>query len=117
MRTVASARRAVGQRDFHDAGAGAEGGERLGRAEQVDQAAADGGVGAGRGGRDHAVRIGQDEAPPGAGRPGRQRVRQHFLRPLDGVGRILQRLLQALGGEIGDRVERDAPCRSSVCRR
>ena len=56
----------VGQRDFHDAGAGAEGGERLRRTEQVDQAAADGGVGGRRGGRDHAVGIGQQEAPAGA---------------------------------------------------
>ena len=107
MRTVASARRVVGQRDFHDAGAGAEGGERLRRTEQVDQAAADGGVGGRRGGRDHAVRIGEQKAAAGGGRPGRQRVRQHLLRPRQRVGRLLQRLLQPLGGEIGDRVERD----------
>ncbi len=107
MRTVASARVCVGQGDVHDAGAGAEGGERLRRTEQVDQAAADGSVGSGRGGRHHALGIGQEEAPSGAGGPGRQRLRQYFLRPLDRVGRIFKRLLQALGGEIGDRVERD----------
>ena len=69
MRTVASARLSSGKRDFHDAGAGAEGGERLRRTEQVDQAAADGGVGGRRGGRHHALRIGQHEAPPGGRSP------------------------------------------------
>ena len=78
--------RVVGQGDFHDAGAGAERGERLRRTEEVDQAAADGVVGGGRGGRHHALRIGQDEAPPGAGRPARQRARENFLRPFDGIG-------------------------------
>ena len=90
----------VGQRDFEDAGAGAEGGERLRRAEQVDQAAADGGVGGRRGGRDHAVRIGQEEAPPGGGGPGRQRARQHLLRARSVASAgCCERLLQALGGE------------------
>ena len=78
----------VRQGDFHDAGAGAEGGERLRRPEEVDQAAADGGVGGGRGGGHHAVRIGQQEAPPGAGGPRRQRAREHLLRPRQRVGGV-----------------------------
>ena len=70
----------VGQGDFHDAGAGAEGGQRLRRPKQVDQPAADGGVGGRRRGRDHALRIGQDEVPAGGGGPGRQHTREHLLR-------------------------------------
>ncbi len=99
----------VGQGDFHDAGAGAEGRERLRRTEQVDQAAADGGVGSWRGGRDHALRIGQDEAPSGAGGPRRQRARQHLLRARQRVGGLRERLLQALGGDVGGGIERDDP--------
>ncbi len=96
--------RVVGQGNFHDAGAGAEGGERLRRTEKVDQTAADGVVGGGRGGRHHALRIGQDEVPSGAGRPGRQRARQNLLRPFDGIG---GRLLKTLDGKLGGRVECD----------
>ena len=70
----------VGQGDFHDPGAGAECGQRLRRTEQVDQAAADGGVGGWRGGRHHAVRIGEHKAPTDVRSPGRQRVGQHLLR-------------------------------------
>ena len=97
----------VGQGDFHDAGAGAEGGQRLRRTEQVDQAAADGGVGAGRGGRHHALGIGQEEAPAGARRPRRQRAGQDFLRPFKRVGGLLERLLKPFDRQIGDRVERN----------
>ena len=98
---------AVGQSDFHDAGAGAESGQGLRRTEQVDQAAADGGVGGWRGGRHHALRIGEHKSPAGARRPGRQRVGEHLLRPRQRVGGWYMRLLQTLGGDIGDRVERD----------
>ena len=97
----------IGQSYFHDAGVGAEGGEQLRGPEQVDQAVADGGVGGRRGGRHHALRIGQEEAPPGGGGPERQRACEHLLRTGLRVGGLLERLLQALGGDFGDGIERD----------
>ena len=98
-------RRAAGQDDFHHAGAGAKGGERLRRAEQVDQTAADGEIGGGDR-RDHnALIVGQQKAAAGAGRPGRQRRGQQLLRTLDYVAGILERLNKTFGGDVGDGVE------------
>ena len=97
----------VGEGDFQHAGTGTEGGERLAGAEHVDQASADGGVGAGRGGDDHAVLVGQQKAAAIDGGPGRQRLRQQVLRPRVGVLAESGRLLQALGGDIGNGIKRD----------
>ena len=94
----------IGQRDLHDAGAGAEGGERLCRAQHIDQPVPDGGLGAGRRRRNDAVRIGEQEVAAGGCRPAGQRARQNLLglrRRLGGV------LLDPLGGEIGDGIQRE----------
>ena len=90
----------VGQHDFQHAGAGAEGGQGLGRAEQVEQAAADRGGRVGRR-RDHgAVAIGEEELAAGGGRPGRQRARKHVLRP-----GVTIAVLHLHRGEIGGGAE------------
>ena len=96
----------VRQGDFHDAGVGAEGGEGLRWTDEVDQAAADGGVGGGRGRHHHAFRIGQHEAPPGGRGPRRQRAGEQLLWMRLRVGGVAQRLLQSFGGDIGGGVER-----------
>ena len=92
----------VGKRDFHDAGAGPECGERLRRPQHVDQPAADDGVAAGRRGDEHAVGIGQQEAAAAQERPIRQRVGEHFLRPQHRIVRLGERPVEALGGQIAD---------------
>ena len=97
----------VGQGDLQHAGGGAEGGERLAGAEHVDQAAADRRVAAERSGGDDAVLVGEQKAAAVGGRPGRQRPRQQFLRVGDGAIVMRERRLQALGGDVGDRIEGD----------
>ena len=79
----------VGQRDFHDAGAGAEGGERLRRPEQVDQAAADGGV-AWRGVAavtTPSALVSRKRRPAPVAQDG-SACGEHFLRPLDRIVRV-----------------------------
>ena len=97
----------VGQGDLQHAGGDAEGGERLAGAEHVDQPAADEPVGIGFRGGDDAVLVGEQKAAAVIGGPGRKRVGETVARLLGRAAAGRGGRLQALGGEVGDRAERE----------
>ena len=79
---------AVGQRDFEHAGVGAEDGEGLGFAQDVEQPAADN-AGRRRRRRDHeAIRIADKDLPAGSGGARRARLVELVLRALPGAAGV-----------------------------
>ena len=78
-RTVASARRLIGQGDVQDAGVGAEGGQRLRRPQDVGQRPADDSAAVGVAASTMPCALVKRKRRPAADRPSRQRVRQCFM--------------------------------------
>ncbi|HEY0726084.1 MAG TPA: hypothetical protein VGD41_19275, partial [Pyrinomonadaceae bacterium] len=90
----------IGQEDFQNTRTSAECGERLSRAQQVDQAATDGVTADGIFRYDSSIRIGQEEPPSGGRSPGWEDTCQCDLSLVyNGCGTV-ERPLQALGGEV-----------------
>jgi hypothetical protein len=86
----------VRQNDLEHAGVGAEGGERLCRADEVDQPAAERLPRIGQRRDDRPLGIGEQDLAAGGARPGGQRARQQ-VRGVD----VTLRHLQLRRGEIG----------------
>ncbi len=97
---------AVGEGDFHDAGAGAECGQRLRRVEQVDKRRPMVRSVAVNGGDDDAVSLLRRKRPADPVAQDGSVFAKSFLRALDRIAGVLQRLTEAFGGDVGNGVER-----------